>query len=121
MNKAFSFSALLVFLSCSVNLVAQNPVPESGLKIERAVDVDQLVREVFIREGDCARVSNIKSIGRIAGIGSFRTLPGTIAVGIDSGLVISSGEVKDIVGPNKLNNVRTPNSLRGPTACFIQL
>ncbi|MEM6377636.1 MAG: choice-of-anchor L domain-containing protein [Bacteroidota bacterium] len=104
MYKTFSFTVLLTFFCVGVNLLAQDPTPESGLKIKRAVDVDQLVREVFIREGDCARVSNIKAIGRIAGIGSFSTLPGTIAVGIDSGLVISSGEVKDIVGPNNLNN-----------------
>ncbi|GAB5551095.1 MAG: hypothetical protein Sapg2KO_06860 [Saprospiraceae bacterium] len=104
MYRIFSF-VILLFIGYPFNSIhGQDTLPQSGLMVERVVEVGQLVRDVFIKEGSCSQVSNIKLIGRSAGVGAFRTAPGTIAVGIDSGLVISTGEVEDIVGPNQINN-----------------
>lgn len=104
MYQDFSFTIIFLLLGAANPLIAQSNPLESGLKVERATDIDRLVRDVFIREGDCSAVSNIKVIGRIAGVGAFTTLPGTFAVGVDSGLVISSGDVEDVIGPNQRNN-----------------
>lgn len=104
MYRIFSFAMVLLLFHPFNSIFGQDTLPQSGLMIERVVEVGQLVRDVFIKEGSCSQVSNIKLIGRSAGVGAFRTAPGTIAVGIDSGLVISTGEVEDIVGPNQINN-----------------
>ncbi|MEM6377652.1 MAG: choice-of-anchor L domain-containing protein [Bacteroidota bacterium] len=61
-------------------------------------DVERLVEEVFIK-GDCANVSNIRSIGNLKGLGYFEG--GAPNIGMERGLIIASGDVAGAQGPNQ--------------------
>jgi len=96
----------LIFI-CAAPFGFAQDVPSSGLKVEPADDVERLVRELFIKEGDCTKVSNIQRIGRREGLGSFTSPEDELILDIKSGLILSSGNVIDAIGPNKSANTTT--------------
>ena len=63
-------------------------------------NLDFLVRNYFIKEGQCANVSNISSIGPASNIGLFRG--GERLLRMDSGIVFSTGFLNNIAQNNLL-------------------
>lgn len=96
-----AFSWMSVFcISC------KRPVDE-GLRYSVAPisDPDYLIREVFIG-GGCFDVSGVTAIGNTAGLGEFSDGG---PLGIESGVIMASGNVGNSQGPN--NNCCAGNSL----------
>ena len=103
----------LVLLFCTASLFAQNSI-ESTVNS----DPETLILETFL-SSDCFDVSNINitTFGDSTQIGLF--YGGGSSIGIDSGIVFSTGNVNDIVGPNDQDNTSTeypqnplPDSIR---------
>ena len=57
----------------------------------------QLIEDVFIG-GGCFDVTNVQTIGSSQGIGSFAN--GGASIGFDEGVVLSSGNINGVSGPN---------------------
>ncbi len=76
---------------------------ESSYRSDDAIDwnrnlsIEELVRDVLIG-GDCFDVHNINAIGSASGWGYFSN--GTESIGLDEGLVLSTGSLSNINGPN---------------------
>lgn len=68
----------------------------NGIRAVADDNVERLVEEVFIK-GDCANISNIRSIGDPRGLGFFE---GGLPIGMETGLIIATGDVAGAQGPN---------------------
>jgi gliding motility-associated-like protein len=66
---------------------------------------EELIIDHFIK-GSCQNVTNIQSIGNELGIGYFSN--GEDILGFSNGIIISTGNIKDAVGPN--NDISTTSS-----------
>lgn len=73
----------------------------NGIKTQNNIEAEKLVKEVFIK-GSCENVFNIKAIGSPKGIGLFEN--GSTSVGMNRGIILSTGPTKNAEGPNKLTN-----------------
>ena len=112
-NRNMKCTLNLVLLFCTASLFAQNSI-ESTVNN----DPETLILETFL-SSDCFDVSNINitTFGDSTQIGLF--YGGGSSIGIDSGIVFSTGHVDDIVGPNDQDNTSTeypqnplPDSIR---------
>ncbi|MEO1712433.1 MAG: choice-of-anchor L domain-containing protein, partial [Bacteroidota bacterium] len=63
--------------------------------------INSLVEDVFIG-GDCFEVTSTTYAGSVASRGTFAG--GTSSIGIESGVVLSTGNVGQITGPNNVSN-----------------
>ena len=66
---------------------------------------EELIIDHFIK-GSCQNVANIQSIGNELGIGYFSN--GEDVLGFSNGIIISTGNIEDAVGPN--NDIGTTSS-----------
>ena len=64
----------------------------------------ELIEDVFIG-GGCFDVTNVQSIGPTAGIGSFSN--GLTSVGFQDGVVLSTGNIGNVSGPNTAEGTST--------------
>jgi len=108
MNKHSFFYWFLLLQACTI---LRTSGQSTAMQVIPMGSIDSLVREVFIKEGDCAKVRNIQLIGRQAGVGSFSVEEGATSIGIQGGLIMSSGDAIDAVGPNSMNNTTSSGSL----------
>jgi hypothetical protein len=69
----------------------------SGISTEQVNSVDSLVRNVFI-SGNCYNISNVTAGGSAASYGTFSN--GSTSIGIESGIILATGEVSVAHGPN---------------------
>lgn len=76
---------------------------DTVLIIEYATDLEELIAN-FILSG--VTVSNISYTGHSQSLGSFY-FGNTTNIGMDDGIIISSGDVQDAVGPNNSSNTST--------------
>lgn len=99
MIKRLLFSALLFFAAININaqLVVDNTTPPYNSN-------NHLINNVLLGSG--VAVSNISFIGNANQIGFFKN--GTSSIGLDSGIVLSSGNINDI--PNGGNQPSTDYS-----------
>ena len=71
---------------------------QNGILTESNVSIETLVRNSLVK-GNCKNVSNIRSIGNDSiSIGRFRN--GNSAIGISSGIILSTGDINLAQGPN---------------------
>lgn len=89
----FSFLVVFVFLFLPGNLTAQLPPP--NYSVVAGVDPVTLVQQVLIGQG--VQTSNITYSGHIEARGSFS---GYSNLGIESGVILTSGKAVLSVGPN---------------------
>ncbi len=104
LNPLFHILCLLI---CVPKLGAQS----GQLLIDPNYDAVTLVRDVFAG-GRCETIFNIAPIGAAAGIGFFSG--GEDIVGFDRGIILSTGQVTDAVGPNQSRQTGT-DPLEGQT------
>ena len=87
-----------------------NPVVEESVlnpppvQVTQAVNYDSLVLNNFLA-GDCFEVFNISTTGDSISIGTFNS--GTSSIGIESGIILSSGNITNAVGPNSQGEAGT--------------
>lgn len=68
-----------------------------GIATDDSYDVETLVRDIFIK-GNCDNVENISSIGHSEGIGFFNQ--GSPVIGMERGIILSTGPISNAEGPN---------------------
>jgi gliding motility-associated-like protein len=76
--------------------------PSNGISVSSGISPTNLIKDVFIG-GDCFDVDNVNLIGSSESIGQFEF--GSSSIGIESGVIISSGRASDAMGPNSAGNV----------------
>ncbi len=95
-NKTF-FRFTLIVQCCSV-LIFTNLIAQEGVITDKSYTTESLVRDIFVK-GSCDNVSNIKSFGNSNGVGYFENAANVI--GLDKGIIISTGDIKGAEGPNE--------------------
>lgn len=70
----------------------------SGIRTSDRYSPASLVQDIFVG-GACKNISRIKSIGNQKGIGYFEN--GGNVIGIDRGIVLSTGPISNVGGPNE--------------------
>lgn len=75
-----------------------------GITTDPNYSAEELIQDIFIG-GGCFEVSNVQVIGSTLGIGAFGN--GTSSVGIDEGIVLTSGNIGTAAGPNNISNSGT--------------
>ncbi|MBI3135065.1 MAG: OmpA family protein [Bacteroidetes bacterium] len=83
---------------------------------------DSLLAEFYVRNvllGSGVEVANIKHVGMVGGLGQFNADPGIIGVG--SGLVLSTGSVDSIGGPNNARGFTSLGTLPESRRLISQL
>lgn len=79
----------------------------SQIQTESAQNAEFYIKHVLIGAG--LEVANIKHIGMIGGLGQFDADPSLI--GVKSGLILSTGHVDSIAGPNDANGYTSTGTL----------
>src|SRR5690606_7659005 len=83
--------------------------PGSGsIQIHQDMTPTQLITDVFL--GDCLTASNITYTGATAAVGRFTNGWG---IGIESGIILTTGHAMNAVGPNNTGAVSTAHSTAG--------
>ena len=75
-----------------------------NIKINSSYSPVSLVQDVFVN-GACKNISNIRSIGNKGGIGFFEG--GKTSIGLEKGIILSTGNVKNAEGPNLKRDIST--------------
>ena len=90
---------MLLCLATMSSIIAQD-----GISAVIDTNATYLLSEVFLA-GDCFETSNAEIFGEYGQVGIFTN--GTSSIGIESGIVLSTGNVLDIVGPNSSSTTGT--------------
>lgn len=96
MRNLFLFILTLVF-----NVLA---LRGQSIKINNSLSPEVLVQDVFVN-GACKNISKIRFIGNRAGIGFFEG--GKPSIGLEKGIILSTGNVKNAEGPNHKRDITT--------------
>ncbi len=75
-----------------------------GINADPDFPVEDLVQEVFAR-GACETITDVQSIGNEQGIGFFSN--GLDVIGIEEGIILSTGNVTNAHGPNTASDIST--------------
>lgn len=79
---------------------------QQGIQTENSQGVEDLVKNVFVK-GNCRNVSNIAAIGNEAiSIGQYYN--GSGVIGIEDGIILSTGDIELAHGPNNNNESGIP-------------
>jgi gliding motility-associated-like protein len=81
------------------------PIAMESIETAFTFTPEELIIDHFIK-GSCQNVTNIQSIGNELGIGYFSN--GEDVLGFSNGIIISTGNIEDAVGPN--NDIGTTSS-----------
>ena len=78
---------------------SNNPLTESmvPISVSGGLSAQQLVEDIFIA-GGCFEVTSVQPIGAGGGRGSFSN--GSTSIGVDNGVILSSGNITNALGPN---------------------
>ncbi len=96
------------FLSISKNIkekaATTSAVRSEGIRVVADNDAEALINDVLVG-GNCFDISNVRAIGPSMGLGRFYN--GSSSIDIDKGIVLSTGNVENIVGPNSSHRTGT--------------
>lgn len=76
----------------------------ANIEIQDFITAEEAVQDILIG-GDCFDVTDIEAIGQSSGLGSFTN--GMESIGIESGVILASGNVTNALGPNNSNSKGT--------------
>ena len=88
--------------------VALAPGSSQALEVYYETDPSLLVHKLL---GENIQVSNLQITGSDVSSGVFQG--GTDAVGFDEGIILSSGDAKNVIGPNSSDSITAINGLAG--------
>lgn len=95
----------LIFLMVSWNYPRPSGpairMQEEGIQTQGDIPADILVKEYFVT-GSCQNVDNIERIGNAKGVGYFENAGSVL--GIDQGIVLSTGAIENAHGPNEITD-----------------
>ncbi len=97
-------SVILAVKKDQVNNAQSNLMKMVPITTNSSLTPTELIEDVFIG-GGCFDVTNVQAIGPSAGIGSFSN--GLTSVGFQDGVVLSTGNITNVVGPNTSAGVST--------------
>lgn len=86
---------------------SESNVRTDGIEYSYIDSVKPFLRDMLF-SGDCYQISEVELIGTHFSIGAFTS--GLESIGIDSGIVLSTGNIRNIAGPNSRPNTGS-NSL----------
>ncbi|WP_020537672.1 choice-of-anchor L domain-containing protein [Lewinella cohaerens] len=111
MNHPPSLRALLLLLLPTMLLAisARLQAQSDTISALTSTDGEYLIREVFLGGGECFEVSNIQLRGEVGQAGVFTN--GSSSIGFAEGIILSNGNVEEIMGPNIGINLGDPNTL----------
>ncbi|MCB9877285.1 MAG: choice-of-anchor L domain-containing protein [Planctomycetes bacterium] len=122
-SPALSLGASFALLTSIVTAQVQRPVlpvgedtnalPRYGLASVVTTDLTSLTPQQLVQEllGPGVAATNIVVNGAAIAAGTFQG--GLPVVGIDNGIILSSGNIASIAGPNLLDDTSTSNTLGG--------
>jgi gliding motility-associated-like protein len=93
-----SLKAVCLLLFSTLALMGQN------IKVNNSFSPVTLVQDVFVN-GACKNISNIRAIGNKNGIGFFEG--GKTSIGLEKGIILATGNVKNAEGPNLKRDITT--------------
>jgi gliding motility-associated-like protein len=93
-RAVFILPLILLLLAASSWLQAQSDT----ISAVTNTDGEYLIREVFLGGGECFEVSNIQLRGEVGQAGVFTN--GAASIGFAEGIILSNGNVEEIMGPN---------------------
>ena len=82
----------------SAPLASVQASPYAGIQTSGGYTAQSLVKDIFAK-GACDNISNIKAIGNPDGMGYFEN--GKSSIGMDRGIIIATGSIKQAEGPNQ--------------------
>lgn len=97
---------LLVLFTYNVTF---SQVAETVMVHDDFTDIE-LVKSIFLR-GFCQNVGDISSIGNEASVGHFYNAKDFI--GLEAGIILSTGDIKNAIGPNKSSRITEPYNILG--------
>jgi gliding motility-associated-like protein len=98
-NPYTRFLGIAFSILLSLGLVTFGPLPPSeSIRAHSDFSVSELVKDIFAG-GACDNITNVKAIGDAGGIGYFYN--GDESIGLSTGIVLSTGPVEHIEGPNQ--------------------
>ena len=92
---------LLSFGCKTCKAEAQNTGKLANLAVFGGISAESLIKDIFIG-GNCFDVQNVSEIGSPDGKGSFDA--GAASIGINNGVILSSGSIYNAPGPNDSNS-----------------
>ncbi|MFK8010016.1 MAG: choice-of-anchor L domain-containing protein [Saprospiraceae bacterium] len=108
--KYTPYIAVLFLCFCSIGFTKMPTVMDS-IETTFAFTPEELVKNHFIK-GSCQNVYNIQTIGNELGLGYFSNAEDVL--GISKGIIISTGNIEDAVGPNNdIGTTTTFNNIIG--------
>ena len=109
MSRFTRFMKRALYVSISILAFTNPTLGFSQIQVSNNQSVQNLVNDYFAGEG--VIISNVTTTGQSVSLGSF-TNASTTNIGMDEGIILSTGGVMDIVGPNSWPNTQT-NTLGG--------
>lgn len=122
-SELFSITRVVIFISLllsTTNVIAEDRVPPDGPTLNStfsSLHVEDLTGHITPEDlasmlvGAGVTVSNVTYKGADIAAGTFTG--GSEVVGFDSGVILSSGSLMNVIGPNQYDNISTNNSLEG--------
>ena len=105
----FLFNKILNRLIISLLVILVPLISFSQIVIDTTQSAQYLVKNILVGSG--VSVSNITYIGSVVSLGNFSNGNST-NIGMDQGIILSTGDVTHVAGPNLLPNTQT-NTLGG--------
>lgn len=100
-NQDQIYLSLLKSVDATDQKEAVSIVRTGGIEYSYIDSVKPFLKDMLFSE-DCYQISDVELIGTHFSIGAFAS--GLESIGIDSGIVLSTGNIRNIVGPNNRAN-----------------
>ena len=101
---------LYVFLALLLFVAKANSQTIDTVAVHDDFTDEDLVKNIFLK-GFCQNVSNISSIGDPRSVGFFHNAGD--AIGIEAGIILSTGDIKNAAGPNTSSRITEPYNILG--------
>lgn len=101
-NYRLLIQITLLLLGLTGGLAGRLYAQSGGIVLDPNYAPDVLVRDIFA-SGACETITNIASIGNRKGIGYFENA--SHIIGLDRGIILSTGEVERAAGPNNAADI----------------
>lgn len=100
--KRFSRPLLLLLIGTLSGFSWCYAQADLGIQTQGGFSVEELVKNVFAEGGVCDNIFNIQRIGHPDGVGYFEN--GSSSIGLDRGIILSTGPISNAEGPNSVTD-----------------
>ena len=103
-NQDQLYISLLKIEDISPQKESKSKIRSGGIEVSHIDSIKPFINDILFSR-DCYQVSEVELIGSPISIGAFAS--GMESIGIDSGIVLSTGNIRNIEGPNNRPNTGT--------------